>query len=117
TPRISRVTVPVSIGVAMRMPYMNLLIPGSSLMGSPMMEKMVQTAKHRVKAMVLSQGALLWSARRGRLVAGISAPVTLPQSGRHYFIGRDEVRVLIMINKGSRFCSGQVISHFRPASV
>src|SRR5690625_1790951 len=100
----------------MRMPYMNSPIPSSSLMDRPMMEKMVQTAKHRVKAMVLSQSALFWLARRGRLVAGISAPVTWPQSGRHYFIGRDEVRVLIMINKGPGFCSGQVISDFRPAS-
>ena len=43
---------PVSTGVAIRTPYSNSESPSSSLRESPMMEKIVHTAKHTVNAMV-----------------------------------------------------------------
>src|SRR5690554_1055339 len=51
-PRNSRLIEPVRIGVAIRRPSWVSDSPRSSAMRMPMMEKMVHTAKHKVKASV-----------------------------------------------------------------
>ena len=51
-PRKSRLIEPVRMGVAISRPNWVSDSPRSSLMRIPMMEKMVHTAKHRVKAKV-----------------------------------------------------------------
>ena len=63
TPKNSRVMEPVRMGVATRRPNWVSFRPSSPLMATPMMEKIVQTAKQAVKAMVLRLNARVWSAR------------------------------------------------------
>ena len=53
TPRKIRVSDPVRIGVATSRPNWVSFRPSSPLMATPMMEKIVQTAKQAVKAIVL----------------------------------------------------------------
>jgi hypothetical protein len=57
TPRNSRVIDPVRIGVATSRPNWVSFRPNSALMATPMMEKIVQTAKQAVKAIVLRLNA------------------------------------------------------------
>ena len=61
TPRKIRLIEPVSTGVATRRPNWLSLSPSSVFICTPMIEKIVQTAKHTVKAKVLSPSALYWS--------------------------------------------------------
>ncbi|KAF0113117.1 MAG: hypothetical protein FD150_2146, partial [Rhodobacteraceae bacterium] len=58
-----RVNEPVRIGVATKRPNCVSFSPSSPLMATPMIEKIVQTAKQAVKAIVLSVRARVWSAR------------------------------------------------------
>ncbi len=54
---------PVRIGVATSRPNWVSFRPSSPFMATPMIEKIVHTAKHAVKAIVLSPSARFWSAR------------------------------------------------------
>ncbi len=60
-PSISRVSEPVRIGVATRMPNWVSERPRSVLIWMPMIAKIVQTAKQMVNDTVLSQSARLCS--------------------------------------------------------
>ena len=57
TPRKIRLTDPVRTGVATSRPNCVSLSPSSPLIFTPMIEKIVQTAKQMVKAKVLSPRA------------------------------------------------------------
>ena len=57
TPRKMRLMEPVKTGVATRSPNCVSLSPSSCLIRTPMIEKIVQTAKHTVNAKVLSPKA------------------------------------------------------------
>jgi hypothetical protein len=56
-PRNTRLTDPVSTGVAMSRPNWVSVRPSCALIWMPMMEKIIHTAKHTVKAKVLSHRA------------------------------------------------------------
>ncbi len=90
-PSISRISDPVRIGVPTSRPNCVSLRPRSRLIWTPMMAKIVHTAKHTVKATVESHSARPCSVSAfmvdGAAVLDIRAPFLVTRSAR---VGRVE---------------------------
>ncbi len=86
-PRIRRVSEPVKIGVATRIPNSVSFRPNCCLICTPMIAKIVQTAKQTVKATVLSQRARVWS----DLVVQSGEPILYHSSPAYDVPGTDPI--------------------------
>jgi len=118
TPRINRLSDPVRMGVATSRPNWNSVSPSSALISIPMIEKMVQTAKQAVNAIVLNPRARVRSLSGTFTFSSIVCLRVAAQAtpAHVYFRRRREGRITHKFTAGDRAPLTQIkwISLVRP---